>query len=104
MTWRRPRTYTATESALASAAAEVAAAQQRTRDVEAERQRLETELTDLAGGIERARAATASALVTLIRSAGVGREVTNILVGLYQPEGWHQYTDYREGPDDDDDL
>lgn len=83
---RRP-TFGASESALASARAEVAAAQARTRDIEKERARLEAELGRHRLEADLRRAGNVSAVVSLIRHLGIGEDVLKVLGPLH---GWHE--------------
>jgi hypothetical protein len=84
---RTPRTYGPAENALASALAEVAAAQARTREVEARRQALEAELDIAKTTVVGLRSAAASQVVSLARAVGVDVDVLKVLGSLH---GWHE--------------
>lgn len=88
---RRPRPTTESlVAANASLRAEVAAAQQRTRDIEKARQKLEADLGAVRQLADNRRAAATSAIVSLARNLGVDAGVLQILANLH---GWHDPDD-----------
>lgn len=78
------------ESALASAQAEVALAQQRTRDIEQERARLEGASAVVTMRLEQQRVGNVSAVVSLIGHLGIAKDV---LKTIGERHGWHEADD-----------